>query len=104
MQQTKAVRTVKTADDGLLLVALFNHNLDVRVRASKGLEPGRQELARRCGGRPLVAVLEDELAYLRDEGDVPIRRLRDELSPTNGRRRCDTSERRGERGLREGHC
>lgn len=73
------VRTVEAADNGFLVVALSNDNFDMRVCAGEVLQVVLDECPSVVGGRPLFAVLEYELAYLGDEGDVTVRWPRREL-------------------------
>ena len=73
--------TVEAARDGLVAVALPDHELDVRVLARDALDVPCDEAARVGRGRAVLAKLEDDLADGGDECGVSVGGCRAQLGP-----------------------
>lgn len=83
-ERRKEECTVKSADDGFLLVSLLEDEFDMGVCACEGLGVCENEGA--GGGRrgPFVAVLKDELANGGQKGRVAVGWPRTQLGSQNG--------------------
>jgi len=75
------VVTVKPADNGLLLIPLLHHDLNMRVLLGKRLDVVVNVRPCVCGRRPLVAVLEHQLPNVWQERGVSISWPRTKLCP-----------------------
>ena len=97
--------TVKTPDNGLFVISLLYHDLNVRVAAGKRLKMIKKVGTCARGGGPFVAVLKNQLPELRDESDVAIGRPRAQLGAEerlDGRRHgAETESGHGQRSETE---